>query len=500
MEFIGTFWAIIPAIIAIVIALKTKEVYISLFIGIVTGALLYSNFNPIHTTTVIFETMIERISDSWNVGILLFLVFLGIIVCLMTKAGGSKAYGDWANKKIKSRNGALLSTFALGTLIFVDDYFNCLTVGSVMRSVSDEFKISRAKLAYIIDATAAPICIIAPISSWAAAVSGYTNGDGFSLFLQTIPFNLYALLTIIMVIYVAKTDFNIGLMAKNEEAALNGDVHYGLDDYHSIEEIKSSDSGKVYDLVLPVLFLIISCILSMVYTGGFFEGVDFITAFTECNASFGLVLGSFFTLLFTFILYIPRRVISYQEFADSIPEGFKTMVPAICILVLAWTLGAMVSTKLEAGIFVANMLEGANISTAILPTCLFIVASGLSFSTGTSWGTFGILIPIVTAIFPEGSQLLVISIASILAGAVCGDHISPISDTTIMASAGAQCNHVNHVATQLPYALIVAGACVIGFIVAGFSQNVFLTLSSAIIALFIILQVTKRIHAKRIKK
>ena len=500
MEFIGTFWALIPAIIAIVIVLKTKEVYISLFIGIVSGALLYSNFNPIDTTNVIFETMIERISDSWNVGILIFLVFLGIIVCLMTKSGGSKAYANWANKRITSRKGVLFSTFALGTLIFVDDYFNCLTVGSVMRSISDEFKISRAKLAYIIDATAAPICIIAPISSWAAAVSGYTSGDGFTLFLQTIPFNLYALLTIIMVLYVVKTDFNIGLMKKNEEAALQGDVYYGLDDYHSVEDIKSSTKGRVYDLVLPVIFLISSCILSMVYTGGFFNGVDFVTAFTECDASFGLVLGSFFTLIFIFVLYIPRKIISYQDFADCIPEGFKTMVPAICILILAWTLGAMVSTKLEAGVFVASALESANISTAILPTCLFIVASGLSFSTGTSWGTFGILIPIVTAIFPEGSQLLIISIASILAGAVCGDHISPISDTTIMASAGAQCNHVNHVATQLPYALIVAGACVIGFMVAGFSQNVYITFGSAILALFVILQIVKKIAIKKKEK
>lgn len=494
MEFIGTFWAIVPAIIAIGIALKTKEVYISLFIGVVTGALLFCNFNPMDTTTIIFETMIERISDAWNIGILIFLVFLGIIVSLMTKAGGSKAYGNWANKKIKSRNGALLSTFALGTLIFVDDYFNCLTVGSVMRNVTDEFKISRAKLAYVIDATAAPICIIAPISSWAAAVSGYTSGDGFTLFLQTIPFNLYALLTIAMVIYVAKTDFDIGSMKLNEDAAKNGDVHYGLYDYQSVEEIKSSDKGKVYDLLLPVAFLIISCIVSMIYTGGFFNGVDFVTAFTECNASFGLVLGSFFTLAFIFLLYIPRKIISYQDFADCIPAGFKTMVPAITILVLAWTLGAMVSTKLEAGIFVTNALQSINIGTAILPTCLFIIASGLAFATGTSWGTFGILIPIVTAIFPEGSQLLVISIASILSGAVCGDHISPISDTTIMASAGAQCNHVNHVTTQLPYALIVAGACIIGFLVAGFTKNVYLTFGIAILALFIILKIIRKIY------
>lgn len=497
MNFIGTFWALVPAIIAIAMALKTKEVYISLFIGIVTGALLYTGFQPIDATNEIFSTMIERIGDKWNVGILIFLVFLGIIVALMTKAGGSKAYGKWANQKIKNRKGALLATFSLGALIFVDDYFNCLTVGSVMRHVSDEFKISRAKLAYIIDSTAAPICIIAPISSWAAAVSGYTSGDGFSLFLQTIPFNLYALLTIVMVLFVIKTDFNIGSMEKNEIAALKGDVHYGLNDYQTAEEIISSNRGKVFDLVLPVLFLIISCIVFMVYTGGFFDGVSFIEAFTNCDASMGLVLGSFFTLVFIFLLYLPRKIITFNEFAECIPAGFKMMVPAITILALAWTLGAMVSTKLEAGVFVSSVLANSSISTAILPACLFVVAVGLAFATGTSWGTFGILIPIVTAIFPEGAPLLVICISSILAGAVCGDHISPISDTTIMASAGAQCNHVNHVATQLPYALIVAGACVIGFIIAGVTENVFITLIGSLITLFLILFVVNKIYKKK---
>lgn len=496
MNFIGTFWALVPAIIAIAMALKTKEVYISLFIGIVTGALLFTGFSPIEATHEIFSTMIERIGDSWNVGILLFLVFLGTIVALMTKAGGSKAYGKWANEKIKNRKGALFATFSLGALIFVDDYFNCLTVGSVMRHVSDEFKISRAKLAYIIDSTAAPICIIAPISSWAAAVSGYTSGDGFTLFLQTIPFNLYALLTIVMVIFVIKTDFNIGSMEKNEIAALEGDVHCGLNDYQTAKEVIASNRGKVFDLILPVLFLIISCITFMVYTGGFFEGVPFIEAFTNCDASMGLVLGSFFTLVFIFILYIPRKVINFQDYAQCIPEGFKMMVPAITILALAWTLGAMVSTKLEAGAFVSSLLANSSISTAILPACLFIVAVGLAFSTGTSWGTFGILIPIVTAIFPEEAPLLVISISAILAGAVCGDHISPISDTTIMASAGAQCNHVNHVATQLPYALIVAGACIIGFIIAGITENVFITLIGSLLTLFLILFVVTKIYKK----
>ncbi|MEG0368228.1 MAG: Na+/H+ antiporter NhaC family protein, partial [Coprobacillus sp.] len=379
---------------------------------------------------------------------------------------------------------------------FVDDYFNCLTVGSIMRTVTDEFKISRAKLAYIIDATAAPICIIAPISSWAAAVSGYTSGDGFSLFLQTIPFNLYALLTIIMVLYVIKTDMNIGSMKEHELAASQGDVHNGHNEYESVEHIQGSSKGRIYDLVLPVLFLIISCILCMIYTGGFFEGTDFITAFSNCNASLGLVLGSFFTLLFMFVLYLCRKVISYQEFADSIPEGFKMMVPAMTILALAWTLGDIVSTHLQAGVFVANFLETSQVSITILPACLFIVAGGLAFATGTSWGTFGILIPIATSVFPEG-QMLVICISSILAGAVCGDHISPISDTTIMASAGAQCHHVSHVTTQIPYAFIVAGACVIGYIVAGITQNVYLTFISGLVSMFIIIMFVKKIRIKK---
>lgn len=496
MEFIATAWALLPPIIAIGLALLTKEVYLSLFLGIVAGALLYTNFDLLATTHTIFDTMGEKLGDQWNIGILIFLVFLGIIVALMSRAGGSKAYGTWAQRKIKNKKSALFSTFGLGALIFVDDYFNCLTVGSVMRSVSDNFKISRAKLAYIIDSTAAPVCIIAPISSWAAAVSGYTSGDGFSLFLQTIPFNLYALLTIVMVIFMIKTDFDFGPMKKNEEAALQGDIHYGLTDYQSEEEVVASDKGKIWDLILPVIFLIISCILCMVYTGGFFDGVDFVTAFTQCDASTGLVLGSFFTLLFIFVLYIPRKVISYTDFAECIPMGFKMMVPAIIILILAWTLGAMVSTKLEAGVFVALILESMSITTAILPAILFAVGAGLAFSTGTSWGTFGILIPIVTAIFPEGSSMLVICIASILAGAVCGDHISPISDTTIMASAGAQCNHINHVSTQSPYALVVAFACVIGYIVAGITQNVWLTLLTGLVVLFTTLFIIKKVTSK----
>ena len=487
MNFIGTGWALLPAVVAIVLALKTKEVYISLFIGIFIGALLFNDFHLFKAILSVFEVMMERLSSTWNIGILIFLVFLGIIVALMTRAGGSQAYGNWATRTIKNQKMALLSSFGLGVLIFVDDYFNCLTVGSVMRDICDRFKISRAKLAYIIDATAAPICIIAPISSWAAAVTGYTTGDGFTLFLQTIPFNLYALLTIAMVLCVIFFDINIGKMKEHEQAARQGDVFNGKCDYGKAQEMEVSDKGKVYDLVLPVIFLIVSCILCMVYTGGFFDGVPFVTAFSQCDASLGLVIGSFLTLIFMFLLYMPRKVITYNDFTQCIPQGFKMMVPAMTILTLAWTLGSFVSVQLEAGVFVQEMLNTYNIPLFILPPVLFLVATGLAFSTGTSWGTFAILIPIVTDIFASGSSMLVISIASILAGAVCGDHVSPISDTTIMASAGAQCNHVYHVSTQLPYAMVVEISCFAGYIVAGITHNVFFTFIAGLCTLFLIL-------------
>lgn len=501
MDFVGTAWALLPPIIAIALALITKEVYMSLFIGILSGALLYAHFAPVATAEAIFDVMISKLGDSWNIGILIFLVFLGIIVALMTRAGGSAAYGEWANKKIKSRRSAMLSTFGLGSLIFVDDYFNCLTVGSVMRPVTDRFNISRAKLAYIIDATAAPICIIAPISSWAAAVSGYTSGDGFTLFLKTIPFNLYALLTIVMVIYICVSDFDFGTMKKFEDNAKNnGDLFSGATDYHNERELPVSANGKVIDLVLPVLFLISSCIVGLIYTGGFFDGVDFVTAFSNCDASMGLVLGSFATLIFIFLLYIPRRVITFKEFADCIPEGFKMMSSAIIILILAWTLGGFCSTKLDAGTFVYNAVKGSNISFAIFPVILFVIAAALAFSTGTSWGTFSILIPIVIEVFPETSPLLVITISAVLAGSVCGDHISPISDTTIMASAGAQCNHVNHVSTQMPYAITVALACIVGYLVAGYTASWIATMSSALITLAILIVCIRIFTGKKIKK
>ena len=478
MNYVKTIWALLPPVIAIIFALKTKEVYISLLIGIVSGTLLLTNFHLVESLNLLFDTVVNCLSKPSNIGILIFLVMLGIIVTLMTKSGGSQAYGKWAKKKMKSSKQSLFSTFILGVVIFVDDYFNCLTVGSVMREITDEFKVSRAMLAYIIDSTAAPVCIIAPISSWAAAVSGYTSGDGFQLFLNTIPFNLYALLTIVMVCYVIGSEFHLGKMKKHELAAQNGDVCFGDDSYQTNEEISYNQKGKVLDLILPVIVLIMSCIIGMIYTGGFFDGKDLITAFSQCDASRGLVYGTFVTLIFVFILYIPRKIISYNEFVECIPEGFKAMVPSILILVLAWSLGDLVSNQLQAGAFVYNTLQSASIST------------------GTSWGTFGILIPMATSLFPEGSTMLVISIASILAGAVCGDHISPISDTTIMASTGAQCNHLYHVTTQIPYALVVASACFIGYLVAGFTQNVLLTLFVAFVSLSIIIFVI-RLYQKK---
>ena len=388
MNYVKTIWALLPPVIAIIFALKTKEVYISLLIGVVSGTLLLTNFHLVESLNLLFDTVVNCLSKPSNIGILIFLVMLGIIVTLMTKSGGSQAYGKWAKKKMKSSKQSLFSTFILGVVIFVDDYFNCLTVGSVMREITDEFKVSRAMLAYIIDSTAAPVCIIAPISSWAAAVSGYTSGDGFQLFLNTIPFNLYALLTIVMVCYVIGSEFHFGKMKKHELAAQNGDVCFGDDSYQTNEEISYNQKGKVLDLILPVIVLIMSCIIGMIYTGGFFDGKDLITAFSQCDASRGLVYGTFVTLVFVFILYIPRKIISYNEFVECIPEGFKAMVPSILILVLAWSLGDLVSNQLQAGAFVYNTLQSASISTAILPACLFIVGAGSFFFKRDILGNF----------------------------------------------------------------------------------------------------------------
>ncbi len=501
----ATFWALVPPLIAIALALITKEVYLSLFIGIVTGALFYSNFHPIKTLESIFSVMTEYTGDSWNMGILIFLVILGIIVCLVTEAGGSAAYGNWAAKKIKSRTGAILSTFVLGVVIFIDDYFNCLTVGSVMRPVTDKFKVSRAKLAYIIDATAAPVCIIAPISSWAAAVSSYAaEGEGLTLFVKTIPYNFYALLTIVMVIAITLMKFDFGPMKLHEKNAIDKGDLFTSGTIAPVSEDKTNNKGKVIDLVLPVVVLIICCIIGMIYTGGFFDGESFINAFSNCDASVGLVLGSFVALLFTFLLYIPRKVIKVKTFFSAIPEGFKAMVPSIIILIFAWTLGGFCKSYLGAGDFVANLIAGSSMSFSLLPAIMFAVSLGLAFSTGTSWGTFGILIPIALDIFDKASitgDITIIAIAACLAGAVCGDHCSPISDTTIMASSGAQCDHINHVSTQLPYAMTVAAVSFVSFIIAAFVKSAFIALPIGIVLMlatvFVIKAVTGKSKAKQ---
>lgn len=473
----GTFLALLPPIIAIALALITKEVYSSLFVGILSGALIYANWNPWGMVLGTFDTMISKICDSWNVGILIFLVLLGMMVSMINKAGGSAAYGRWAAEHIKSKAGALISTCILGILIFIDDYFNCLTVGSVMRPVTDKFKVSREKLAYIIDATAAPVCIIAPISSWAAAVSSVApEGEGLSLFVRSIPYNLYALLTLFTVIFMACLHLDFGKMKLAEENAEKG-IGYPQDENTQTGE---AARGKVIDLLLPIVVLIISCVTSMVYTGGFFDpesGVygNFVQAFADCDASTGLVLGSFFSLVITMVLYLPRKVITFQQFADSFVDGFKAMVSAILILIFAWTLSG-VTNQLGAKVFVAELVRSAAGGLAnFLPAIIFLIGVGLAFSTGTSWGTFGVLLPIVCAVFPNG-ELMIVSVSACLAGAVCGDHCSPISDTTIMASAGADCNHIAHVSTQLPYAMLVAGVSFVGYILAGFVQSAWVVL------------------------
>lgn len=498
----GTFLALIPPIIAIVLALITKEVYLSLFVGILSGSLLYTMFHPITTVTKTFDTIIAKLADGWNVGIIIFLVMLGIMVSMMNKAGGSAAYGEWASKHIKSRKGAMLSTFLLGALIFVDDYFNCLTVGSVMRPVTDKNKVSRAKLAYLIDATAAPICIIAPISSWAAAVTSVApEGEGLALFLKSIPFNFYALLSIVMIIVIAFMKFDYGPMKLHESNALRGDLFTsGVRNDDGSDSAKKDSKGKVIDLVLPVMILIVSCVIGMVYTGGFFDGVDFITAFSDCDASVGLVLGSFIAVAFTFFFYLLRKKLTFKELTGTFTEGFKAMVPAILILTFAWTLGG-ITMDLGAKVFVAEFVrENAAGLSWMLPAIVFLIATGLAFATGTSWGTFGILLPIVCAVFPSGDIMMVLSISACLAGAVCGDHCSPISDTTIMASAGAQCDHINHVSTQLPYALTVAGVSFVSFLIAGLVKNWFIAFPIALVLLIVTLIIIKKITNKEVVK
>ena len=476
----STFFSLLPPVIAIVLALNTKEVYTSLLVGIASGALLYANGNlELALNTLFFNEdggMITKLSDSGNVGILAFLVMLGILVALMNKAGGSAAFGRWASTHIHSRAGAQFATLLLGVMIFVDDYFNCLTVGSVMRPVTDRQKVSRAKLAYLIDSTAAPICIIAPVSSWAAAVTSSVPAgsgiNGFTMFLRTIPYNYYAVMTVVMSLFLIFTGAEFGPMKLNEDNAKNGDLFTTADRPYGDDVDDGSDTnGHVIDLIAPVLVLIAACIFGMVYTGGFFEGVDFITAFADCNASAGLVLGSSIALLFTFVFYRVRSVMTFQDFAACIPEGFKAMVSPMLILSLAWTLSGMTGL-LGAKYYVANLLgNSAAALQYLLPVIIFLVAVFLAFATGTSWGTFSILIPIVCQAFPDG-EMLVVSIAACLSGAVCGDHCSPISDTTIMASAGAHCSHVNHVSTQLPYAITAAACSAVCYIITGLAQAV----------------------------
>lgn len=483
----STAWALLPPVVAIGLALITKEVYSSLFIGILVGAVLYGQMDVERTIMHTFNGgFVSVLSDSYNVGILIFLVILGTVVALMNTAGGSAAFGKWASEHIKSRVGAQLATILLGVLIFIDDYFNCLTVGSVMRPVTDKYKVSRAKLAYLIDATAAPVCIIAPISSWAAAVSGFVEGeDGLALFVRAIPYNFYAILTIVMMVAMVVLKVEFGSMAKHEKNAMAGDLFSMGDRTQTVGEIEDDGEkkGKVMDLLIPIICLVICCVIGMVYTGGIFEGAGFVEAFSNSDASVGLAIGSFFGLILTIILYVCRRVLPFKKCMDCLVDGFRAMVPAILILIMAWTLKAM-TDSLGAKEFVAGAMEAvAGDFMKFLPAIIFLVACFLAFATGTSWGTFGILIPIVVAVFendPNQYELMIISISACMAGAVCGDHCSPISDTTIMASAGAECDHVNHVSTQLPYAIVAAVVSFFAYIVAGFVQKAWVALPLAI--------------------
>ena len=494
----GTVWSLLPPLVEILLALITKEVYSSLAAGIIVGALLYSEFSIVGAIRHIYKGGIMTVlTEPYNMGILIFLVVLGAIVCLMNRAGGSAAFGEWASKHIKTRVGAQLATIALGVLIFVDDYFNCLTVGSVMRPVTDKHKVSRAKLSYLIDATAAPVCIIAPISSWAAAVSGSVEEgmNGFEIFLQAIPYNFYALLTILMMIILIVTKRDYGTMHKHEVNAIRGDIFTTEDRPYGDGTVDNQEhKGKVIDLVLPIIALISCCIIGMLYTGGFFRGVDFISAFSDCDADIGLAVGSCAALLITIVWYLIRRVMKFTECMECIPEGFKAMVPAIMILICAWTLNTMTSS-LGSTEFVESTVSGfAGGMMNFLPAIVFAIGCFIAFATGTSWGTFGILIPIVIAVFGRTNpELMVISISACMAGAVCGDHCSPISDTTIMASAGAQCNHVNHVSTQLPYAMTVAAVSFITYIIAGFTKSAWISLPiGALLLIAVLLMVGKK--------
>lgn len=500
--FVGTWWSLVPPLLAILLALITKEVYSSLFIGVAVGAMMYTGFHPWNAFVAFFEIM----KDSMNLNILIFDVLLGMIIVLMAKSGGSGAYGRWAGTKIKSKRSALLATTGLGVLIFVDDYFNCLTVGSVMRPVTDRFKVSRAKLAYIIDATAAPVCIIAPISSWAAAVNSYVPEDagitGFQLFLRTIPYNLYALLTIAMVLYIIITGFDFGLMKKHEANAERGDLFTsGKDEFDQVKQESGEKSGHVMDLVLPVAVLIISAVGAMIYTGFLGGATDIITAFAGCDAETSLIFATLITVIFMFLLYLPRKVITFKGFMDSLAEGFKLMVPAVTILIFAWSLKGM-GDALGIASFVEGVVGSNASASVIIPAVMFAIAIFLSFSTGTSWGTFAILVPIVVAMFSSADNLemMIISVSAVLAGAVCGDHVSPISDTTVMSSAGAQSNHINHVSTQMQYAMVVAAVCFVGYILAGLVKIWWLVLLVSLAMLLGVLTVMRYLGRSKVEK
>lgn len=497
-----TFWALVPPIVAISLALATKEVYSSLFVGVVTGGLLYSGFSFEGTINHVYtDGVVKVLSDSYNVGILIFLVILGIIVSLMNKSGGSAAFGRWAQTKIKNRVGAQLATIGLGALIFIDDYFNCLTVGSVMRPVTDKFQISRAKLAYLIDSTAAPICIIAPISSWAAAVSGFVPGEtnGIALFIQCIPFNFYALFTVLFMICISVMKSDYGLMELHELNAIKGDLYTTSErPYESFEESIKEDDGHLLDMLLPVLVLIVCCVTGMIWSGGFFEGNGFVEAFSNSDASVGLAVGSFFGLIITLVLYMARRVMTFSEFMECVPQGFVSMITPILILTFAWALKSM-TDSLGAAPYVAGLIENsAGGFVNFLPAIIFLIGCFLAFATGTSWGTFGILIPIVVSAFQDTDpQLMIIAMSACMAGAVCGDHCSPISDTTIMASAGAQCFHLNHVNTQLAYALTVAAIAAVSFVVAGFTRSAMFGWIVGIVLVIVVLFILKKREQKK---
>ena len=503
-QFYQTIWSLLPPVVAIGLALVTKEVYSSLFLGILTGGLLWSGFAFEGTVTHVFQDgIVSVLSDGYNVGILAFLVILGAMVCLMNRAGGSAAFGRWAAKNIKTRVGAQLATIVLGILIFIDDYFNCLTVGSVMRPVTDSHQVSRAKLAYLIDATAAPVCIIAPISSWAAAVSGFVDdGSGLALFIRAIPYNYYALLTIVMMVGLVVMKVDFGPMAAHEANAAKGDLFSGKNPYAEADEGAAAENGTVLDLVAPIVVLVVFCVIGMIYSGGFFSGARFVDAFSGSDASVGLLLGSAFGLAFTVVFYFARGRMKFKEMMDCIPEGFKAMVPAIMILTFAWSLKAM-TDSLGAREFVAAVVKNSATGFQILlPAIVFVIGCFLAFATGTSWGTFGILIPIVLSVFPldGGNPLAIVCVSACMAGAVCGDHCSPISDTTIMASAGAQCDHVNHVSTQLPYALTAAAVSCVTYIAAGVLSAAgiptWLALPFGVVLMLLVLAVTA--HKKRV--